>query len=234
VAEGTKLVNEILHSEFEVTSIYATPKWLKEHRESASFANESVSAEKDELSRISSLVTASDVLAVVRIPERELVNEELREGLVLVLDGVRDPGNMGTIIRIADWFGIDHVICSDDCAEIWNPKVVQASMGSLLRVKIHEKNLPKFFSDDAFRKMKIPVYGTFMSGESVYETQPAKNGMIVIGNEANGIEEAVEPFITNRITIPAVAHPGKKTGGAESLNAAIATAIVVAEFRRKA
>lgn len=231
VAEGSKLVNEILRSKLEIPALYATSKWIKDNASTASNAGEVITVDKDELSRISSLVTAADVLAVVRMPEHQLDINELKNELTLTLDGIRDPGNMGTIIRIADWFGINNIICSPDCAEIWNPKVVQASMGSLLRVKVHERVLPLMFADEDFLQLKLPVYGAFLDGENVY-TSKAKTGIIVIGNEANGIEESVEKHITQRITIPAFQHSGSSEN-AESLNAAVATAIIVSEFRRK-
>jgi len=233
VAEGTKLVLELLASDFVVESVFAKTEWLKIQHHRLKNVEDVIAVDDDELSRISSLVTPQDVLAIVQIPAVEFDFGSLEKNYCIVLDGIRDPGNFGTIIRVADWFGMHDMVCSPDCAEVWNPKVVQASMGSLTRVRVHEFPLPDFF-----RKMNekypgqqaIPVYGTFLEGKSIYETAWKKNGVVVIGNESAGIRPETEKFITERITIPA--FPGKKEKGAESLNAAVATSITISEIRR--
>jgi TrmH family RNA methyltransferase len=237
VAEGDKLVPEILQSSFSVETVFATEDWLKENSKIAKKAGESVSVTKDELTRISSLVTPQRVLAVVKMPHFKLDEKALLNNYSLLLDGIRDPGNLGTIIRIADWFGIHDIICSPDSAEAWNPKVVQASMGSLLRVRIHEMEPVKFLENleksAESAKMKMPaVYGTFLEGENIYKTTFNASGVIVIGNEANGISRETEKFIGKKITIPLVPGETKEAGRPESLNAAVATAIVCAEVRR--
>ncbi len=237
VAEGDKLVPEILQSNFAVESLFATPDWLKENSKIVKKAGETVSITKDELARISSLVTPQHVLAVVKMPEYVLTTKELLSTYTILLDGIRDPGNLGTIIRIADWFGIRDIICSPDSAEAWNPKVVQASMGSLLRVRIHEMEPAKFLEDLKHcaekEKIKAPeVYGTFMEGESIYKTKFDSTGVIVIGNEANGINVLTEKHIGKKITIPLIPLYNSEQGRPESLNAAVATAIVCAELRR--
>lgn len=232
VAEGSKLVLELLDSSFGVEALYALEPWMKQHRAVLSKAKETVAVTADELSRISSLVTPQDVLAVVRTPQEELNFSALAEQFTLVLDGIRDPGNLGTIIRIADWFGIRDIICSPDSAETWNPKVVQASMGSITRVRVHELPLEEFFPrmmKQLPAKTKLPVYGTFLEGKDIYHSPLATHGFLVIGNEANGIRPETETFITDRITIPSFSS----AGGPESLNAAVATAIACSEFRRR-
>jgi TrmH family RNA methyltransferase len=234
VAEGDKLVPEILHSSFSVETLYATDEWLRENAKIAKKAGETVVVNKDELSRISSLVTPQRVLAVVAIPQYTFDEKELLDNYSLLLDGIRDPGNLGTIIRIADWFGIRDIICSPDSAEPWNPKVVQASMGSLLRVRLYEMEPEQFL--DRIKKAsteKAPVvYGTFLEGESIYSTKFSAAGVIVIGNEANGISAETAKLIGEKITIPFVHSPMNESGRPESLNAAVATAIVCAEMRR--
>lgn len=237
VAEGDKLVRELLDSPFDVQTIYATTDWLKENSAFAKKAGEAVSISKDDLARISSLVTPQRVLAVAAIPHFDLDEEFVFENYTLYLDGIRDPGNLGTIIRIADWFGIRDVVCSPDSAEVWNPKVVQASMGSLLRVRMHEIESQDFFKRlgkySQKANMALPaVYGTFLEGNSIYSTKFSKSGIIVIGNESNGIRPETTKFISNKITIPVVVPEIEEIGRAESLNAAVATAIVCAEMRR--
>ena len=226
VAEGDKLVREYLQSTLEVEAVYASTDWLQRNGTLIKAPTETVGATDKDLTRMSSLVTAPEVMAVVKIPQFTLKTEECSRGLFLILDGIRDPGNLGTIIRTADWFGVNRVIISEDTAEPWNPKVVQASMGSLTRVKIVTRNLEEFFAE-----VKHPnVYGTFMDGENVYTSELPKNGLIVIGNEANGIRESSLPFITKKISVPAYNSGVNKP---ESLNAAIATALILAEFRRR-
>lgn len=235
LAEGDKLVREYLLSGLEVTEIYADADWLRAHSELINKETETFAAKPNELERITTLVTAPPVIAVVRMPEVRITPGECVDGLTLVLDGIRDPGNLGTIIRTADWFGVNRVIASEDCAEEWNPKVVQASMGSLTRVRVMIQQ-PEIFIGNvavAAREMKrdMPeVYGTFMGGKNIYYAPLSGSGIIVIGNEANGIRETTEKYITSRIGIPDFTSGVNKP---ESLNAGIATALVLAEFKRR-
>lgn len=235
LAEGDKLVREYLLSGFEVKEIYAEADWLRAHSELIKNETETFAAKPNELERITTLVTAPPVIAVVQIPEIRVTPGECVNGLTLVLDGIRDPGNMGTIIRTADWFGITRVIASDDCAEEWNPKVVQASMGSLTRVRVMVQQPEHFIGSvtEAARELKQAapeVYGTFMNGENVYNARLSENAIIIIGNEANGIRETTEKFITRRIGVPDFASGVNKP---ESLNAGIAAALVLSEFKRR-
>lgn len=236
LAEGDKLVKEMLASDFVVKQIYALPDWLRENSRLLSRDIETNGATQAELERVSTLVTAPAVLAVVEIPEVRIEPEELLEGYTLVLDGIRDPGNMGTLIRTADWFGIHRIVASDDCAEHWNPKVVQASMGSLTRVRIVNVPLRELFKDIAeiskARNIDAPaVYGTFMDGNNVYDESFAPSGFIVIGNESNGIRKESEHFIDRRISVPSFVVEGKAKP--ESLNAAVAAALIIGELRRQ-
>ena len=205
--EGEKLVQEALKSGFEVEKVFR-----KEEIGEAAMA------------RISALSSPSPVLALVRIPESRM--EAPRDGLYLALDGIRDPGNLGTILRIADWFGIDAVYASEDTVELYNPKVVQATMGAVFRVKFYVCDIPSLCSS-----YPGPVYGTFLDGENMYGKELSSRGIIVIGNEANGISAATSACVNERLYIPP--FPADDPGS-ESLNAAVATAITVAEFRRRA
>ncbi len=222
VAEGEKLVEEALGSRFKVREVYR---------------RDEIGGEA--MKRISSLSTPSPVLAVVEKPGDVYIEDvsEVRRlwaggGLFLALDSIRDPGNLGTILRIADWFGIDAVFAAKDSVDIFNPKVVQATMGAIFRVKMHYMDLPELSS--CFLEDGGCIYGTFLDGENMYskklETGSGRPAMIVIGNESEGISEAMAKLVSDRLYIPP--YPADDPGS-ESLNAAIATAVTVAEFRRR-
>ena len=229
IAEGHKVVAELLSGKFTIAGIYASSEWI--------LANLTLAREKNiplfetlprEMERISALSTPSPVLAVINIPP-PLIPPRGR-GLTLALDDIRDPGNLGTIIRIADWFGIDTVLCSENCVDSYNPKVVQATMGSIARVNVTRCNLA-----ETLRTLPegndFPVYGTFLDGDSVFSQTLSDHGIVVIGNESRGISPGLVPFITRKLFIPSFGSSAQ--GKAESLNASIATAIICAEFRRK-
>ncbi len=174
-----------------------------------------------ELDKISTLQTPQGFLALVHLPKnKELDQKELKNQFTLVLDGVQDPGNMGTIIRTADWFGFKNIICSADCVEVFNPKTVQATMGSLARVNIFEADLPVFLTDNT-----LPVFGALLDGESIYKTQWGSEGLVILGNEGRGISPEVIKKINKPVTIPRI-------GEAESLNVAVSAAIFCAELVR--
>jgi len=211
VVEGEKMVQEALKSGFEVERVYRK----EEIGEAA-------------MERISALSSPSPALALVRKPA-DLSSAKLpSKGLILALDGIRDPGNLGTILRIADWFGIDAVYASEDTVDVFNPKVVQATMGAIFRVKFHYADIPALCSSAL--KAGGRVYGTFLDGENMYSKELSSKGIIVIGNEANGISKETAAVVTDRLYIPP--FPADDPGS-ESLNAAVATAITVAEFRRQ-
>lgn len=220
LVEGVKLVEEVLLSEHEVVTVYATSDW--EVPASADI-KKIHPVEEWELKKISNLTTPNKVLAVVKIPLEKAMGD-LTKDLVLLLDRISDPGNMGTIIRTAEWFGMERVIASDDSVDFWNPKVVQASMGSVFRMKLHSVPIIDFLG----LAKGIPVYGTLFNGEELGKEKLTPNGIIVIGNESHGISREVQKFITKKLTIPAA-----ETSESESLNASIATAVVCYEFRKQ-
>ncbi len=222
VAEGTKNVGDLL-KRFTPKTVFATGQWLAPEGVVPQIISE------EELQRISFQQHPQQVLALFPIPQQDnvdpikLLNDQT---LVIALDGVQDPGNLGTIIRIADWFGINTLICSNDTADAWNPKVVQATMGSLARVNIIYTSIPSLLDrlPDTY-----PVYGTFLDGKDIYTEQLTTGGLIIMGNEGNGISQEVRQRINRKIFIPNF-HHGKT---ADSLNVAIATAITCSEFRRR-
>lgn len=219
VVEGEKMVSEALVSGFEVVDVYR---------------RDDIGPEA--MSRISSLSSPSPVLAVLRqAPQMSLdeIGRMIREGsgkgfLAIGLDAVRDPGNLGTIIRLADWFGIDAIFASTDTVELYNPKVVQSTMGAIFRKKVIYCDLAKVC--DIFTSVSVPIYGTFLEGENIYKSELSRNGLIVMGNEANGVSQAIRRKCTAKLFIPP--YPGD-IPTAESLNVAIATAITISEFRRR-
>lgn len=223
LAEGNKLVSE-LSTHFKCKLLVATSQWLDSNRNIN--ADETIAVEKEELSRASLLKTPQDVLAVFEMPRYEASDDDQKKELCLALDDIQDPGNLGTIIRIADWFGIKNIFCSHGTADAFSPKTVQATMGALARVKIHYCDIKALISglDD------VPVFGTFLDGNNIYESELSANGLIVMGNEGNGISKEVSALINKRILIPNYPQGNETT---DSLNVAIATAIVCSEFRRR-
>lgn len=222
LVEGVKSISEFLHSAFTVESIYCSSATLVKFSK-LSPTVKFFEITDAELKKISTLTTPQDAVAIIRIPEKTpLYPESFKDRFTIILDGIQDPGNMGTIIRTADWFGFGEIICSEDTVEVYNPKVVQASMGSLARVAVHYTDLSQWISASG-----IPVYGTLLEGESIYATSFADPGFIVLGNEGKGISDAVIPLITKQITIP-------RFGSAESLNVAISASIVCSEIKRRA
>ena len=224
LAEIPKVVEE-LAAYFPCRFLAATSSWLKANPTIS--ANEIAEVTQDELSRASLLKTPQQVLAIFEQPQYTLDSQVVRHSLCLALDDVQDPGNLGTIIRLADWFGIKDIICSPNTVDVYNPKVIQATMGAIARVKIHYTPLTDFIRSVG----NIPVYGTFLNGENIYGQELANNGLIVMGNEGNGISPEIETLVSHRLYIPNYPQ-GQKTS--ESLNVAIATAIVCSEFRRQA
>lgn len=226
IAEGAKIVPELLASNFRVKEVYGLPGFLSKHQSLLS-GIETIAVKEDELQRISGLTTANEVLALAEIPQSSIDYAALAKTHSLYLDEIRDPGNLGTIIRLADWFGISDIICSPGCAETWNPKTVQSAMGSLFRVRLHTAPAAEFFPR-LKEQGDVPVYGTVLDGENLYATKFSSAGVIITGNESNGITEETMQYLTQRITIPSYGDQH-----AESLNAGIATAVVVAELKRQ-
>jgi RNA methyltransferase, TrmH family len=228
IAEGPKIISEIIENNFSVNSIFARKEWIEKNE--ALLHSKDISAfevSEKELLRISSLITPNQVLAVLNIPEQKELSDENLKGIVLALDQISDPGNFGTIIRTADWFGIKTIICSENCVELYNPKVIQASMGSFMRIKIFYTNL-----EEAMHQCrgKMTVYGACTDGIEIQKAEKNKDSLIIIGNESKGISPCLEKYIQTKITIPAqniFASPH-----AESLNASIAAALVSYEFTK--
>jgi rRNA methylases len=225
VAEGNKLVEDMLHS-FECEFMIAKSSWMATQGNIP--AEELIVAEEDDIRKVSFLKNPQDVLAVFKQSVYCLDDVNPVSNLVLMLDGVQDPGNLGTIIRLADWFGIEDIVCSLDSADVYNPKVVQATMGALTRVRVHYTDLEHFLSKQ--EGAATPVYGTYLDGENVYSRELSNNGIIIMGSEGNGIRDYLEPYVSEKLLIPNYPQ-GKETS--ESLNVAIATALVCGEFRRR-
>ncbi len=216
VAEGEKVIRELLNSKFDLEHLYETDTVFEDLK-----INNKTKINQSDLNKISSLSNANNCLALFKIPK---VMSSNYDGLVVVLDDIRDPGNLGTIIRLCDWFGVSELVCSLETVDVYNPKVVHATMGSLTRVNINYCNLNEFLSNS-----NLPVFGTFMDGISIYKINLPKKGIIIMGNEANGISEKLEKLIKNRLSIPRFGSIQET----ESLNVATATAIVLSEFMRK-
>lgn len=225
IAEGPKVVDEFLHSDLKITEIYGLENWVTKNLLLLKKINCSYFIVTEaELARISGLQTPNEVLAICQQPVYEEKNIDTKTDLHLYLDGVSDPGNMGTIIRMADWFGVKQIFCSDNCAEIFNPKVVQSTMGSLARVNFYTMNL----SQAVKLTHTEHVFGANLGGENLYKTSLPKKCILVIGSESHGISAENTGLLTKHITIPQV-----KNGTTESLNAAVATSIILSEFFRQ-
>jgi RNA methyltransferase, TrmH family len=224
IAEGKKVIQELIDAKFSLEHLFVTKEKLFDLKYNPVLISDS------DLKKISALTTANDCLAVFKIPftltssvQAVQDSNKSSSALELVLDNIKDPGNMGTIIRLCDWFGISKIICSEETVDIYNPKVVQATMGSLARVEVVYTDLLLYL-----KKSKVEIFGTFMEGNNIYKTELPINGIIVMGNEANGISAEIESLVTQKISIPRFGNLQQT----ESLNVATATAIVLSEFRR--
>jgi TrmH family RNA methyltransferase len=215
IAEGVKVINELLQSNFVLEHLFVTETIFD-----AVDSSKKTKISDTDLKRISCLSTPNNCLALFEIPDQKPRNDK---GLVIALDDIRDPGNLGTIIRLCDWYGIEQIVCSEQTVDVFNPKVVQATMGSISRVSISYIDLEKYL-----KRANTPVFGTFMDGNNVYKESLPQEGILILGNEANGISEKLENLVTNRLSIPRFGNV-KKT---ESLNVATATAIFLSEFKR--
>lgn len=225
VAEGEKCVLETIGA-FKTRYLFATSEWIGANRDTAERYGATQVSQAD-IARMSQLKAPRPVMAVYEIPDTRTLPPGLDRQLVLAIDRVQDPGNLGTIMRVADWFGVAAILASDDTVDCFNPKVVQATMGAIARVPVIYCDLP----ETLWRlSEKMPVYGTFLDGDDIYRTQLTPNGVLVMGNEGNGISEPVARAVGRRLFIPP--YPaGAPT--VESLNVSMATAVAVAEFRRR-
>lgn len=226
VAEGGKTVGDIILCGTPCELIIATKEWLAGHNLPPCHTPVTEVSEED-MKRASFLRTPQGVLALFKHRNEDCDTTHPTRTLCLALDDVQDPGNMGTIIRIADWFGIEHIYCSNGCVDAYNPKTVQATMGAIGRVKIHYTHLPSLI---ASLKGRAPVYGTFLDGENIYNCKLKEHGLVVMGNEGNGISKECEEHIGERLFIPN--YPAHRATS-ESLNVSTATAIICSEFRRR-
>ncbi len=222
VVEGQKLVSDLLRMNVNIKHIISCNNDFTYKKAKITYAS------RNEMKKISNFKTPSDIIALAEIPDYKFSIDNLTNKLSLALDEIQNPGNMGTIVRIANWFGIENIICSENCADIYNPKVVQSSMGAIMGVKVHYVNLP-----ETIRKLKRTsnhnVYGTFMSGENIYTSKLSSSGIIVMGNEGQGVSDEISKLVDIKLSIPA--NTSTFTGS-ESLNVAVAAGIVVSEFNR--
>lgn len=225
VAEGDKMVRDLLPY-CRCRLLIATPDFLKEV--DVDGIADVVDASQSEIEQVSLMRSPQSVVGVFEKPAYKLDLERLKDKLVLALDTVQDPGNLGTIVRLADWFGISDVVCSMETADVYSPKVVQATMGAIARVKVHYVDLPSVLGEVSG---SLPIYGTFLDGENIYASTLSRQGIVVMGNEGNGISAMVERCVNQRITIPN--YGAGDFGRSESLNVAVATAVVCSEFRRR-
>lgn len=226
LAEGEKLVDDLIKSSAAIQKVFYTDS-CKQRYSGHNTSSEEIS--RVEMKKISNLTNPSSVLAIVEIPEYDIEEIHFNDSLILALDFIQDPGNLGTIIRLADWFGVDTILCSEDTVDAYSPKVIQSCMGSISRVKVIYCDLTDTLSL-VLQNNAIPVYGTFLEGDNIYRADLSPHGLIVMGNEGNGISGAIEKMVTHKIHIPDFAA---QRGRVESLNVATATAIVLSEFRRR-
>lgn len=215
IAEGKKVISELLHSNYTLEHLFTTQNDFENIKPS-----QKTLVTEPEMKKISCLATPSSCLALFKTASQK---SPQTKGLIVALDDIRDPGNLGTILRLCDWFGIEQIVCSPDTVDVYNPKVVMASMGSIARVQVNYLSLEDFFT-----KTALPIYGTFMNGENVHTQNLPQEGIIVFGNEANGISPTTAQLVTHKIAIPRFGNLQQT----ESLNVAAATAIILNEFRR--
>lgn len=220
VVEGKKQVAELLTTDFITECLVGTRDWLDTHASLIKKETEVIVVTDEELRKVSLQQAPQQVLAIVRVPGALFDKSSIQHTFTIMLDGIQDPGNLGTIVRIADWYGIKNIVCSNDCVDLYNPKTIQATMGSFLRVNVWYDNL-----QEVLQETRLPVYGALMEGISLHKTGLDQTGILLIGNEGKGISPGLLPFISHPITIP-------RLGGAESLNAGIATAIICDAWAR--
>ena len=227
VVEGEKMLSELLESEYDIQAIYAIGQWIEKNKaiiQTKDIANRTIEISEDDLERISLLSTPNQVYSLVKIPQEEILKQQ--KGLTIVLDGIKDPGNLGTIIRLADWYAIENIICSEDCVDVYNPKTVQSTMGSIFRVKVKYLDLQEYLQS---LPSNHAIYGSIVEGgENIYTKQLQEDSILIIGSESHGISPEIQQYVNQKITIPRFRTDNKP----ESLNASIATAIMISEIKR--
>ena len=228
VAEGDKLVMDLLYSKVKANYVIYTKDWQNQHT-LEQFDNIENKIETDllQMKKISNLKTPSSVIAIFRIPKYDISKEIIKNSLSIILDDVQDPGNLGTIIRIADWYGIKNIFCSTNTVDLYNPKVVQSTMGAVARVNVTYSSLEQLLSE--YQSFDFPFYGTTLDGDNIYNSKLVNKGFIIMGNEGKGISENIKEMLTHRLFIPN--YPAD-IETSESLNVSVATAIICSEFRR--
>ncbi len=231
LVEGPKMISELLQSSFQIREIFGLPEWLETHQTRLKELNiPSRLVSPSELERFSAFTTPNQVVALVSFPPVAMNWKKITGGLTLVLDGIQDPGNLGTLLRIADWYGISQVICSTGSVDLYNPKTVQATMGSLFRVQVFYEDLVDFLRD---LPSDLEVYGATLNGTDIRDQEIHDKAVLVIGSESHGISTEVETLLTHKVRIPSFSTPGEGQGP-ESLNAAVAAGILCHEFRMRA
>lgn len=228
VVEGDKIVSEVIGSTFKIERLFYTGKFLEKYSIDSSILSATIEVSQDEIKKASLLKNPQNCIALCRLPDPAIFPSTIEDNLTLFLDDVQDPGNMGTIIRICDWFGISRLFCSPGCADVFNPKVIQASMGSFCRVEV----ISSVFLDvlALAKSQKIEICGAFLDGENIYTVDLRRKTLLIMGNEGNGINSQIEGLVVKRVSIPQFTVDNK---GAESLNVSIATAVICAEFQRQ-
>ena len=229
IIEGDKIVREYILSDNKIKTLIAKPEFISGlPADQTRKADEVIPVSYDELKKVSTLKTPHNAMAIVKIPEKSLNSPAVLKNLCIALDFIQDPGNLGTIIRAAAWFGLKDIICSETCVDVYNPKVIQATMGAILNVNVHYTSLPEFLNQAI--ETGTQVYGTVLDGESIYSADLQKKGVILLGNESKGISEELVPLITRKIMIPKYTDA---QNGIDSLNAGMAASIVFSEFARR-
>ena len=227
LVEGDKNVLETLKSPYSVKKLFATKSFISNHSEVCKKAVEILDVEHSELNKISLLKTPQNCLAICELPDNPNFPKEVKDNLSIYLDDIQDPGNLGTIIRICDWFNVEYLFCSPNTVDMYNPKVIQASMGSFCRIQTYKTTFDEIEKLSAAEN--IPIYGAFLEGENIYKHALPPKAILVMGNEGNGIQDEIKNKISNKIRIPEFSGEGN---GAESLNVSVATSIICSEFKR--
>lgn len=228
IVEGDKNVSEVLESKYEVVQLFATKEYLEKNNSLITKSKIIFETDKNEINKASLLKSPQNCIAICKLPDVKKLPEKMEGGLKIFLDDIQDPGNLGTIIRICDWFGIEQLFCSLNTVDFLNPKVVQASMGSFCRVEIFYSPFESVLL--LAKNSETPIYGAFLEGENIYKQTLPDNALLILGNEGNGICREIEKSITHKIKIPEF---NKNDKSAESLNVSVATAIICSEFKRQ-
>lgn len=225
--EGSKLVKELLLSDLKTETLLASSEWIEQNK-TLLHNQHLIEVNEREMKSISNFQSLPEVIALATISTPALNMAMVKNSLSIGLNGIQDPGNLGTILRIADWFGIQNIFCDHTCVDVYNPKCIQASMGAIFRVQTHYLALPDIIS--VLKKEQLPIFGTFLRGDNIYTSPLSDKGMIIMGNEGKGISATIEALIDCKLTIPSFAHTAQSS---ESLNVGVATGIVLSEFKRR-